>query len=316
MRKDARFELRIAPAELAAWQDAAASVGATVSEFVRGRVNVYVEAAVEPVSRPTVWGGDGWQDSFLEALACGYSVAAASRTAGVSRTTVYAQRSASPEFAIGWELACEAAEADLCDGLVEHAPSFSGPDGEAGPLALAGPIAPRAGRAQTRLEVRVSDEELVRWRSAAATAGTSVAGLVRRLVRGELRNPRQRELRSRSWRPLFVAGLRQTGRVAAACRVAGISRTLAYRSRAQSQAFALAWEAAQPVAEERLMLALWQAGVEGIPVKRTRTTTQRDGSVVTVTTEYRKPSDRAAMKLLRRFGAEPYRHGQASSFPG
>jgi hypothetical protein len=92
--------------------------------------------------------------------------------------------------------------------------------------------------------------------------------------------------RACSWRGVFVEALRRSGSVAAACRAAGVSRTLVYRERRQSPSFATSWHDAEEEAEQRLtdLLCLW--GMTGIPrVKRT-VTRFADGSVREETTEW------------------------------
>lgn len=44
------------------------------------------------------------------------------------------------------------------------------------------------------------------------------------------------------WYPIFLAELEETGNVAAACRVAGIDRSTAYRHRDADEEFAATWE--------------------------------------------------------------------------
>ena len=56
----------------------------------------------------------------------------------------------------------------------------------------------------------------------------------------------------RDWRPAFLLTFRQTGNVLLACHAAGISRTQAYRQRAQSAGFAADWAAAEEDATDML----------------------------------------------------------------
>jgi hypothetical protein len=96
-----------------------------------------------------------------------------------------------------------------------------------------------------------------------------------------------------------VTALRETGSVAAACRLAGVSRTFVYRERALLPAFAEAWQTAARVAEDRVQYSLFQLGVVGVPVVKTRTKRTPRG-VEVVRTEYRRYSDRVLIELLCR----------------
>jgi hypothetical protein len=115
-----------------------------------------------------------------------------------------------------------------------------------------------------RVEVRLRPVELDRWRAQAVAAGVSVSELVRGRVQGALagRAPRRIDAldaalaQASGWREAFLAGLGCGRSVAAACRVAGVSRGLVYRERAASREFAVAWELALQGAEQGLVSVL------------------------------------------------------------
>jgi hypothetical protein len=150
------------------------------------------------------------------------------------------------------------------------------------------------------LQLRLRRAELQEWQVAAARLGVGVSELVRRLVEGPGSAGAAALRRPRSWRGVFVEALRRSGSVAAACRAAGVSRTLVYRERRQSPSFASCWEHAVEDAEVRLLDLLWLRGMVGIPrVKRT-VTRWADGSEVEVRTEWTDLSTRALIEWLRR----------------
>jgi len=295
-----RIEVRVAATELELWREAALVAGVSVSELVRGGVNRSL-ASVE--ARWLVDGpeGESWREVFLNGLRRGLSVAAACREAGVSRALVYRERTRSGEFGVAWELALEEAEEMLADNL--HGPPLL-PRSLRSPSIRYGPgTQPECGGVRcrrARLQVRLTSRELEEWRAAAAAIGVSVSGLVRRLVRGAVVNPGGWERRTGSWRPAFIAALRQSGYVADACRIAGVSRTLAYRERGRSRAFAAAWEVAATNADERIEVLLWQRAMLGVPVAKRKVRRHSDGTQTTTVTEYRRYSTWALMELLRR----------------
>ena len=61
----------------------------------------------------------------------------------------------------------------------------------------------------------------------------------------------------RAWFPLFLASLRNSGNVRAACKAAGISRETAYDNRRSNAVFAQAWAEAIEDACDLLEAAAW-----------------------------------------------------------
>jgi hypothetical protein len=301
-----RLEVRAEALELAGWRARAAERGLSLSGWVRERVNRALAAELPlAMLEMDAWGaGAGeWRELFLAALRVGGSVSAACRAAGVSRTLVYRERCRSREFAASWELAREGAEQLLSDCL--HAPAAV----LAAPLGLRAALAERrqvgregwgVRRRQGRLQVRLSEAEWSAWREAAAAAGLSVSGLVRRLVRGRVAAAGARECRPGSWRPVFLEGLRATGFVSGGCRAAGITRALAYSERQQSQSFAFAWQLAENAVRERELALLWEWGFVGVPTRKTTVRRCSDGSVITSVHESRRYSTWALIELLCR----------------
>src|SRR5690242_10650815 len=53
--------------------------------------------------------------------------------------------------------------------------------------------------------------------------------------------PKKAKRSAGEWRPLFLAALRNSGNIRAACQAAGINRTVAYDHRAADAGFAAAW---------------------------------------------------------------------------
>jgi hypothetical protein len=161
-------------------------------------------------------------------------------------------------------------------------------------------------RRSARLQLRLRRSELQAWQDAAAWLGVGVSELVRRLVEGPGSAGAAALRRPCSWRAVFVEALRRSGSVAAACRVAGVSRTLVYRERRQSASFATSWRYAEEEAEDRLRGLLWLWGVRGIPRVKGTLTRRADGSQVEVTTRWTDYSTRALIELLRRLRPEKY----------
>jgi hypothetical protein len=295
--------------ELARWRGQAVAAGVSVSELVRGRV----QRALAGRAPRRIDGLDaalaqasGWREAFLAGLGCGRSVSAACRVAGVSRGLVYRERAGSREFGVAWELALQGAEQGLVSALHEEQGVVSRSLRRA-PLPLPAELGV-AGRVRrsARLQLRLRRAELQAWQEAAARLGVGVSELVRRLVEGPGSAGAAALRRAGSWRGVFVEALRRSGSVAAACRVAGVSRTLVYRERRQSASFATSWYLAEEEAEDRLRALLWRWGVTGIRrVKRT-VTRRADGSEVEVTTEWTDYSTRALIELLRRLRPEKY----------
>lgn len=290
-------------AEAGTWRADASAAGVSVSELVRDRVNQSLMSVKKRTGvRPE---GGSWREVFLCGLECGLSAAAASRVAGVSRTWVYRERLRSREFSVAWELALEEAEDMLADSL--HESALTPLPGRSLSIRYPAGTRPKRGGVrsrQARLQLRLESSDLEAWQSAAAAAGISLSGLVRRLVRGVVVNPGRLERRPGSWRSPFIAALRQSGHVTDACRIAGVSQHRAYSERARSPAFGFAWDMAKEVAADRIIALLWQHGVEGVPVvqRTVRTKKNRDGTeteTVTVT-ERRRYSQRALMELMRR----------------
>lgn len=99
----------------------------------------------------------------------------------------------------------------------------------------------------------------------------------------------------------FLKTLRKTGCVRDGCRVAGVSSTTAYRTRARLAAFDKAWETALTIAASDIELLAWDRAVEGVEV-----TTLRKGEVVAVT---KKPSDAIFRMLLIASNRKKYGNG-------
>lgn len=305
-----RFELRVGEIELAAWRAAAAGRGLTVSEFVRRQVGGVLRAGL-----PQRWPGveaDGevvgsWREVFLVALSFGWTVRSACGLAGVSRTLVYRERQRSREFGVSWELALEAADDRVRKQLREDVvPSLRRRRFAAVEAVDVRRGARPGSQADARVQVRLEAAELEAWRKAAGDLGVPVAVLVRRVV-----NPSGPVVSGRagtpaSWRSAFIDGLRRSGSVAAACRAAGVSRTLVYRERAVSPAFAMAWGHADAEARDRWddLLLSWAMGIPAVKrVQKTRS----DGTVDTITSEYKRYSNWALREWLRR--RDPERFG-------
>jgi hypothetical protein len=70
-------------------------------------------------------------------------------------------------------------------------------------------------------------------------------------------------MRARDWQPNFFEALRVSGNVRAACRAAGIGRTIVYRYRERNLAFARRWEEALEEATDVLDAVARQRAVAG-----------------------------------------------------
>jgi uncharacterized protein (DUF1778 family) len=113
---------------------------------------------------------------------------------------------------------------------------------------------------RVRLELRLTKDDQARWQTAAARARSSVSELVRErvnagLARGAPRFMHEMEVVESAWcywRESFLTALHHGRSVTEACRLAGVSRTLAYRERASSREFAVSWELALAAAEHEL----------------------------------------------------------------
>jgi hypothetical protein len=62
------------------------------------------------------------------------------------------------------------------------------------------------------------------------------------------------------WRPAFLAALRNSGNVRAACKAAGVSRKTAYQHRESASEFKAAWDDAIEDACDILEAEAWQRG--------------------------------------------------------
>jgi len=108
-----------------------------------------------------------------------------------------------------------------------------------------------------RVEIRFDLAERLALRASAAGAGVSASEFVRRRVNGALAaglpglgtEPKYADTGGVGWRGPFLEALALSPTVTAACRVAGISRTLAYREKKCSREFGVAWELAREEAE-------------------------------------------------------------------
>ena len=305
------MEVRLTPVELERWRALAGAAGVSVSELVRARLTEALAGRtprrVDGLDR-ALGDASGWREAFLCGLPCGRSVSAACRVAGVSRALVYRERAGSREFAVAWELALQEAEQSLASGLHGEQGVLVSRSLRRAPLPLPAQLGAAGGevRRSARLQLRLRRVELEAWQGAAARLGVGVSELVRRLLEGPGSAGAAALRRPRSWRGVFVEALRRSGSVAAACRAAGVSRTLVYRERRQSPSFASCWESALEEAEERLLGLLWRWGMVGIPrVKRT-VTRWADGSEVEVTTEWTDLSTPALLEWLRRSDPEKY----------
>jgi hypothetical protein len=105
------------------------------------------------------------------------------------------------------------------------------------------------------------------------------------------------------WRP-FLGVLCSTGSVTVAARVAGVSRTIAYRDRDRFDRFALGWEDALAQWHDHLEAILWRRAIgEEVTTTSVKNEFDRDGRLVatvrtTVTRTVR--SDKALMALAER----------------
>lgn len=112
----------------------------------------------------------------------------------------------------------------------------------------------------------------------------------------------------KSWHATFVDSLRKTpngtgrGNVSEAARVAGVSRTIAYRDRASDEVFAKAWDEAvaetKHVACESLQRVVFNWATIGVPVTETREKTDADGKVIEKTTVTRTERSPFLAKFL------------------
>jgi hypothetical protein len=103
------------------------------------------------------------------------------------------------------------------------------------------------------------------------------------------------------WRP-FLHALAATGNVSAAAKVAGVSRTIAYRDRRGVDSFALEWEDALEEFHDHLQAILWQRAMgQTASTTTVRERLNRKGEIVrTYRTTVTKTvsSDKALTTLL------------------
>jgi hypothetical protein len=245
----------------------------------------------------------GWRERFLIGLEHGFPVAVACRAAGISRRLVYRERRRSREFAIGWELAVEAAEAEASSRLHPETARLVDWQRLRAERARCSASSDRVGRFERRLRIRVSDAELAAWQTAARAAGLSVSELVRRFAAPTHNGGWSRAAPLTSWRTQFIRSLRASGNVASACRHTNVSRANAYKERERSPAFALAWECARDELEDEWCALNWKLAM-GVPTV-SRTVRQKADGTQTVTVRIsERPSVAAMMRLLKHFRPE------------
>jgi hypothetical protein len=305
-----RVEVRLCPAELSRWRAMAARSDIGVSEFVRRRVNGALAGGFPremPELDRALEGVGGWREVFLEALRDGRSVAAACRVAGVSRTIVYRERARSRELRVAWELALGDGDRMVDERLHDEQGALSRSLRRAPLQMLDRGVVGGDLRRSARLQLRLDRVDLEAWQRASAELGLAVSELVRRLVTGPGLVAGAAMRAPVSWRVVFVEALRRSGSVTAACRVAGVSRTLAYREREGSRAFAFAWEYALEEAKDRVVACLWELGMVGVPRVKRRVRRTADGLVASVTTtQSSRRSERALIELLRVLAPEEW----------
>jgi hypothetical protein len=247
----------------------------------------------------------GWRERFLVGLEHGFSVAAACRAAGISRGLVYRERRRSTEFAIGWELAVEAAEAEASSLLLHREMARLVDWQRLRKAKRAGCVASsdRVGRFERRLRLRVSDAELGAWQTAARAAGLSVSELVRRFAAPKHGGCWSHAAPLTSWRTQFIRSLRASGNVSLACRQANVRRGNAYAERDRSPAFALAWECARDELEDEWSALNWKLAM-GIPTVSRKVRHNADGTQTVTVRITERTSVAAMMRLLKHFRPE------------
>jgi hypothetical protein len=72
-----------------------------------------------------------------------------------------------------------------------------------------------------------------------------------------------KRLRLRNWQKKFICALKESPHVALACKVAGISREIAYRTRRNDPAFAEAWQEAIESSLDDLEVKCFQEAAKG-----------------------------------------------------
>jgi hypothetical protein len=92
------------------------------------------------------------------------------------------------------------------------------------------------------------------------------------------------------WAPAFLAAFRQTGMITAACAVAGVGRSTAYRRRHADEGFALALSDAEEEVTERIEREAFRRAVEGV---------ERPVSIAGEREVIREYSDTLLLALLR-----------------
>jgi hypothetical protein len=102
-----------------------------------------------------------------------------------------------------------------------------------------------------------------------------------------------------AWRDAFLKALADTGNVRAACHVAGVGRTTAYRAQADDPAFAAAWETAIEESVDLLEIEARRRAVKG-----TDKPVFHQGKQVASVKEY---SDTLLIFLLKANRPEKYR---------
>lgn len=107
------------------------------------------------------------------------------------------------------------------------------------------------------------------------------------------------------WYDRFLAALRTTPVVRAACHAAGVGRSTAYDARQRDEDFALAWAEAVQEGVETLEQFAWARAREGQPVKKVVEKLDGDGNVTERTvTEERHISDTVLLRVLARYKPE------------
>ena len=190
----------MATKEVGAWRAAASAAGVSVSEFVRDQVNQsLMSVRKEPrLGQRGSRGGKkffsaGWGLSNRRRLSQGDTIA----DVGVSRAV--SGHGCVQRLPGSWRLRRRRA----CSLTASHESALKPLSGR--PLSIRYPAGTRPRRGgvrsrQARLQLRLESSDLEAWQRAAAAAGVSLSGLVRRLMSGVVVNPGRFEQRPGSWR--------------------------------------------------------------------------------------------------------------------
>jgi hypothetical protein len=106
-----------------------------------------------------------------------------------------------------------------------------------------------------------------------------------------------------TWQERFIAALRNSGNVRAACQAAGVHRTTPYKAYAESPEFARQWDEALEDAVDTLEAAAWKRARDGV-TRHDPIMFQGQKVAEKVITEY---SDTLMITLLKAHRPEKYR---------